>query len=106
MTEQREDELRTSGSIKKALGKALQERTQSCYHDVGIAYANIFPFNGCIVGGGTFSAVIEKIGDEAEPDTILTERSSIPTGVAGDADEAGEDDADTEGDGVSGVPGT
>jgi len=47
--------------------------------------------------------MIAKVGDDA--DTILTEKSSMPTGVAGDADEAGEDDAETEGEGVSGVPG-
>jgi hypothetical protein len=68
----------------------------------GIANANIFVFNGCI--GGAFSTRIDKDGDKST-ETIFALRSSIPGGVGGDADEAGEVEAEFDGEGVGGVMG-
>lgn len=73
------------------------------YHDVGTAIANIFPLSGCS-GIGAFSAVIVNVGGCAAS-AIFTVRSSMPIGVAGDADEAGDDELDVDDDGVSGVLG-
>jgi len=72
------------------------------YQTEGIANANIFVFNGCI--GGAFSTRMDKDGEESA-ETILALRSSIPGGVGGEADEAGEVEVEFEGEGVGGVIG-
>jgi len=81
---------------KTKVEKDLDHQTE------GIAKANIFVFRGCI--GGAFSIRIDKEGDESA-ETIFALRSSIPGGVGGDADEAGEVEVEFEGEGVGGVIG-
>jgi hypothetical protein len=53
---------------------------------VGIANANILLFSGWT---GGITSEIEKLGDESYP-RILALKSTIPIGVAGDAEEAGD----------------
>jgi hypothetical protein len=67
-----------------------------------MAKANIFVFNGCI--DGAFSTRIDSDGDDSA-ETIFALRSSMPGGVGGDADEAGEVDVEFDGEGVGGVIG-
>lgn len=64
------------------------EQRQTDYHIAGMAKANIFVLRGC--SNETFSARIDKQGED-EPDAILAEKSSSPTGVRGEADEAGDE---------------
>jgi hypothetical protein len=90
----------------------------TCYHDVGTARANIFGFSGC-AGANIFSAVIVNADAVIDIDTFgfgcgfgypvppmtLTVLSSIPIGVAGDAEPGGDGVVDEESDGVLGDSG-
>jgi len=71
------------------------------YQFEGKAKANIFPFSGCTEG---IISEIAKLGD-ASCVRILALKSSMPIGVAGEADDAGDVEVEKLGDGVSGVPG-
>jgi hypothetical protein len=53
------------------------------------------------VFGGAFSTRIDRDGDDSA-DTSLALKSSIPGGVGGDADDAGEAEAEFDGEGVGG----
>jgi hypothetical protein len=67
-----------------------------------MAKANILALSGWTVGA--FSVRIAKPGDESS-ETICAERSTIPTGVVGEAVEVGDVVVDVHDDGVSGVAG-
>ena len=58
------------------------------YQIAGMAKANILVLRGC--SNETFSARIDKQGDD-DPEAILAEKSSSPTGVRGEAEEAGDE---------------
>lgn len=58
----------------------------SLYQREGIAKANILLFSGWTCG---ITSEIEKFGDKSYP-RILELKSTMPRGVAGDAEEAGD----------------
>jgi len=99
----RQYNMRVREVAGKQAGKQRESKKRSPGHQTeGDANANIFVFRGCI--GGAFSTRIDREGEESA-ETIFALKSSMPGGVGGDADEAGEVDAELEGEGVGGVIG-
>jgi hypothetical protein len=73
------------------------------YHTEGMANAYILALSGCT--SGPLSVRIDKPGEESY-DAICAERSTMPCGVGGDAEDAGDVDVEElHDDGVSGVAG-
>jgi hypothetical protein len=73
------------------------------YHTEGMANANILDLRGCT--RGPLSVRIVKPGDESY-DAIEADRSTIPCGVAGEAEEVGDVEVEeAHEEGVSGVAG-
>jgi hypothetical protein len=66
--------------------KQMNKPSVAPYQMEGMAKANILLFSGWT---GGITSEIEKLGDASYP-RILALKSTMPIGVAGDADEAGD----------------
>jgi len=87
------------------LGKEKKKATSgdTSYHTEGMANANILDLRGCT--RGPLSVRIVKPGDESY-DAIEADKSTIPCGVAGEAEEVGDVEVEeAHEEGVSGVAG-
>ena len=79
------------------------------YHVIGVANANSSPLLGRCdprrCGRALPALCTASMGTEPDGDAIFAERSSMPAGVGGDTEDAGDVDVECDASGVSGVPG-